>query len=148
MVFIQKQPTFRFNKKMRQKKNDVRFEALASAQESARFHNSATPHGRAVRCAQGVAGLGANGAMASPKEESWGDAKGALEAMPSCKECQYQLGENNPAKAKELLLWVLSTRERYTRKNTPKLAILGFRYLTGTFFLRGVSMATQMEAEV
>ena len=34
---------------------------------------------------------GANGAMASPKEEtSWGDAKGlALEAMPSCKEYQF-----------------------------------------------------------
>jgi len=38
-----------------------------------------------------VAGLGANGAMASPKEESWGDAKGALEAMPSCKDDDEKL---------------------------------------------------------
>ena len=48
------------------------------------------PHGRAVLSFAWPL-RGANGAMASPKEEtSWGDAKGlALEAMPSCKEYQF-----------------------------------------------------------
>ena len=136
VVFIQKQPTFRFNKKMRQKKNDVRwsfsFSPGISQVSQLRFRT-------AVPCsAQGVAGLGANGAMASPKEESWGDAKGALEAMPSCKECQYQLGgENNPPRPRKYT-WVLSTRERYTHvyPQIGNLKILVFN--RNLFFAGGI----------
>jgi hypothetical protein len=76
--------------------------------------------------------------MASPKEESWGDAKGALEAMPSCKECQYQLGgENNPPRPRKYT-WVLSTRERYTHvyPQIGNLKILVFN--RNLFFAGGI----------